>query len=1178
MQLMINYSYKLLFCFFALLLFSSAQATINNIEIYEYFFDIDPGVGQGKNIAINQSEFSYQDANLDISDLSPGFHKLYIRAKDSNGNWGIPQGRPFFIQFPPEIRNNAKPAKIEYYFDNPKNSSFIDFESGNSELLANINIKELETGYHKLYISLHDDSGVKGIIQSKPVYLQSSEDNNTMNAKLNNIEYFFDKEPDVGNGKRIDLLQQNETQTFNIDISSLNEGFHKLYIRAINDNNIWGTVQSKPLFIQFSNDSITKSVANVEYFFDQEPGFGNGTKLDINSQNTVSSEQIILKKLEPGYHKLHVRFQDNEGTWGIIQTRPIYIASKNIGNTKKIHKLEYFFNKDPGFGKGVAFIPELINSVISLETNIFLSNLETGNHNIYVRAQNDDNQWGIPQSKSIYYQAIIKPILRVTPLIQNVSAQGGNVSFFIDNKGTGTLSWDAEIIEGNSWLSITKNSGVGDDTLIVKYESNNISNQRLGRVLISAKNAGSSPQTLEIKQSYNSKIIISPVNDITINEDEILDDLSFTISYSGNNQITITGSSSDTSLINNVIINKKENKYFINILPEKNQNGSTLITITASDNEISATESFNINVIAINDPPSFKLSKDYIELDENSQQVTTITIIPDLPPDDEEDQNIKYSIVPLNNDLLDISINETLKEIFIKPNKNRNGTQTFKIIANDQQSINATFIAELLVNIKSIPPQIICPENQIIKGDTAIEPIDFSIIYDEEDLDTISINALSSNNNIIPDENLTIEVIGSNSTITIQPIQGQSGLSNITLQIFDGKLQDSCSFSVNVDQEEPACSFIKVGGNSTDPVWTVYLEGAKLNGFDLQPADFISVYDGEVLVGSFILDQVINETNRFDNDLIVWSTLDTGKGYHEGNKYTFKCCTSGKIVDNYNIVFNNDNQFNDSYKGQVFPEDEAPYSIAKLEFSNNINKQPVAYNASISLLEDENITDDLIGDDKDNDTLIFSLVSQPSIGVVTITKIHTGTYSYVPDANENGVDSFNFKVNDGSFDSNIATVNISITPVNDSPTISGIPQLSVLENNQYQFKPEAHDVDLDDKLRFSIENCPLWAIFDEKTGSLIGTPKKIDVGLTTDIVIKVYDTNEQYAVLNPFNIEVIQDFIYGDIDGNGSIGLYDLIAGLQVLANIIDDQVIIDSEYKKQKICIKDIIYIIQKL
>jgi large repetitive protein len=44
-----------------------------------------------------------------------------------------------------------------------------------------------------------------------------------------------------------------------------------------------------------------------------------------------------------------------------------------------------------------------------------------------------------------------------------------------------------------------------------------------------------------------------------------------------------------------------------------------------------------------------------------------------------------------------------------------------------------------------------------------------------------------------------------------------------------------------------------------------------------------------------------------------------------------------------------------------------------------------------------------------------------------------GTFSYTPNADFNGTDSFTYKANDGALDSNVATVSLTVDPVNDAP-------------------------------------------------------------------------------------------------------------------------------------------------
>jgi DNA/RNA endonuclease G (NUC1) len=62
--------------------------------------------------------------------------------------------------------------------------------------------------------------------------------------------------------------------------------------------------------------------------------------------------------------------------------------------------------------------------------------------------------------------------------------------------------------------------------------------------------------------------------------------------------------------------------------------------------------------------------------------------------------------------------------------------------------------------------------------------------------------------------------------------------------------------------------------------------------------------------------------------------------------------------------------------------------------------------------------------------LTYTIVNSPTHGSLLGSN---GSRDYSPDPNFNGTDSFSFKVNDGLQDSNISTVNITVTAVNDQP-------------------------------------------------------------------------------------------------------------------------------------------------
>jgi len=98
-----------------------------------------------------------------------------------------------------------------------------------------------------------------------------------------------------------------------------------------------------------------------------------------------------------------------------------------------------------------------------------------------------------------------------------------------------------------------------------------------------------------------------------------------------------------------------------------------------------------------------------------------------------------------------------------------------------------------------------------------------------------------------------------------------------------------------------------------------------------------------------------------------------------------------------------------------------------------INSLPVANPEVVTTDEDTSVTLSLTGSDADGDSLSYSIVSSPSNGVLTGTPPNI---TYTPDSNYKGSDAFTFKVNDGTADSNPATVSITINAVKDVALIT----------------------------------------------------------------------------------------------------------------------------------------------
>src|SRR5690606_7148511 len=76
--------------------------------------------------------------------------------------------------------------------------------------------------------------------------------------------------------------------------------------------------------------------------------------------------------------------------------------------------------------------------------------------------------------------------------------------------------------------------------------------------------------------------------------------------------------------------------------------------------------------------------------------------------------------------------------------------------------------------------------------------------------------------------------------------------------------------------------------------------------------------------------------------------------------------------------------------------------------------------------------------DVDNTVLTAGIVTQPGHGTLALDA--NGGFVYTPANGYTGTDTFTYRASDGTLQSNIATVTITVTPVNDAP---------VAQNDQY---------------------------------------------------------------------------------------------------------------------------------
>lgn len=161
-------------------------------------------------------------------------------------------------------------------------------------------------------------------------------------------------------------------------------------------------------------------------------------------------------------------------------------------------------------------------------------------------------------------------------------------------------------------------------------------------------------------------------------------------------------------------------------------------------------------------------------------------------------------------------------------------------------------------------------------------------------------------------------------------------------------------------------------------------------------------------------------------------------------------------VLDYNTNFKSPGQIDSLYAPDEFRiSDHAPV-IVGLALRTAVNQPPTAHDQSVTTPEDTAASITLTGSDPEGQPLTYTVTSGPSHGTLGGT---APDLVYTPDPNYNGPDSFTFTVNDGTHTSEPATVSITVTPVNDAPTMRITPGGTCLSDTSGRMNLAVADAD-----------------------------------------------------------------------------------------------------------------------
>jgi hypothetical protein len=265
---------------------SNSTADAANIVAAEYFFDTDPGRGNGTSTPVGPTGGIVTFSAVIPTSLSAGFHFLAIRTKDANGIWGLFETRGFYISG--ATADAANIVAAEYFLDaDPGVGNATATSVGAAGAVVNFSVTiptSLPAGFHFLAIRTKDANGMWGLFETRGFYISGA----TVDAaNIVAAEYFFDTDPGVGSATATPIGPTGAVVNFSVTIpTSLPAGFHFLAIRTKSADGIWGLYEKRGFYIS----SATTDAANIiaaEYFLDTDPGVGNGTATSVGATGAV---------------------------------------------------------------------------------------------------------------------------------------------------------------------------------------------------------------------------------------------------------------------------------------------------------------------------------------------------------------------------------------------------------------------------------------------------------------------------------------------------------------------------------------------------------------------------------------------------------------------------------------------------------------------------------------------------------------------------------------------------------------------------------------------------------------------------------------------------------------------------------------------------------------------------
>ncbi len=224
----------------------------------------------------------------------------------------------------------------------------------------------LAQDFHILGIRACDESGRWGTPFQQNFYITGPV--STLSADVTFAEYFIDADPGFGLATPVPIASpgNNLSLSFHVDAAGLAQGFHVMMVRACDDMGRWSAIHQQVFYVFKAVTMEIPDVTGMEYFIDEDPGFGSGTPVNMSShgKDVTADFLVYLGGLSDGDHIIYIRGKDALNRWSHTFAHAFTLNATGTGEKEAASWFRLYPN--PGDGHFMLDLTDMHSGTVTI--------------------------------------------------------------------------------------------------------------------------------------------------------------------------------------------------------------------------------------------------------------------------------------------------------------------------------------------------------------------------------------------------------------------------------------------------------------------------------------------------------------------------------------------------------------------------------------------------------------------------------------------------------------------------------------------------------------------------------------------------------------------------------------------------------------------------------------------